>query len=69
MPKVNINTYSSFEIMNDGTILRVPVTNIVSEEAVVPNISKEVSVFDKYTSKKNISAKAKTANADMEMAR
>lgn len=69
MPKVNINTYSSFEIMNDGTIVRVPVTTIVSEEAVVPNISKEVSIFDKYSSKKNISAKCKSLDADMEMAR
>lgn len=69
MPKANINTYSSLEIMNDGTIVRIPVTNIVSEEVVVPNISKEVSIFDKYSSKKNISAKCKSLDVNVEFSR
>lgn len=69
MPKATINTYSSFEIMNDGTLVRVPVTNIVSEDVAVPNISKEINVFDKYASKKNISAKCKAMDMDAGLSR
>ncbi len=52
MPKVKISTYTSFDILADGTIVRLPVTKIVSEDGEVKNISKEVSVFDKFATKK-----------------
>lgn len=52
MPQVTISTY--------GTILDgVKVKKIFSEENV-RNVSKEVSVFEKYNSKKTIIAKCKT---------
>ena len=68
MPKVEINTYTSFDILADGTVVRVPVTKIVSEDEKVANISKQVNIFDKYSSKKNIAAKCKDV-ADVELAR
>jgi len=58
MPKATINTYSTFEILADGTIYRAPVTKIFSEDANVRNISKEVGLFDKYMSKKSIAGSA-----------
>lgn len=65
MPKFKINTYSSFEILANGEIVRVPVTNIVSEDAVVADISKDVNVFDKISSKKTIPAKCKTLDVEI----
>lgn len=65
MPKFKINTYSSFEILANGEIVRVPVTSIVSEDAAVANVSKDVNVFDKISSKKTIPAKRKTLDAEI----
>lgn len=58
MPKATINTYSTFEILADGTIYRAPVTKIFCEDANVRNTSKEVGLFDKYKSKKSIASDA-----------
>ncbi len=54
MPNVKISTYSGFEILANGEIVRVGVSKIISEEPVVPNTSKEVGVFEKYVSKKSV---------------
>ena len=68
MPKAKINTYSNFEAFANGSMVRIPVTNIICEDAVVANISKEVNVFDKYASKKSISSKCKSLDS-VELAR
>ena len=56
MPKVNINTYSNLEFEYNGKIVTSSVKKIFSEDEVVANITKEVGVFDKYSSKKSINS-------------
>ena len=51
MPSVNIKTYSE--------VLGVKVTKIFGEDGHVADITKSVSIFEKYTSKKSINAKCK----------
>lgn len=64
MPKATIKTYSTFEILADGTIYRAPVTKIVCEDSSVKNISKEVGLFEKYMSKKSIAGTYKATDAE-----
>lgn len=66
MPNVQISTYSGFEILANGEIVRVGVNKIISEEPVVPNTTKEVSVFEKYASKKSVKAPSKVKDGGLE---
>lgn len=52
MPKAQIGTYAKFQVELNGKLEEVPVKNIFSEDEYVNNITKEVSVFEKYSSKK-----------------
>lgn len=58
MPKEFINTYSTFNFVVNGKTQSVRVAKIVSEEPNVSEVSKEVGVFEKFSSKKTISTKA-----------
>ena len=57
MPKEFINTYSTFNFVVNGKQQSARVAKIVSEEAHVNEVSKEVGVFEKFSSKKAISSK------------
>lgn len=56
MAKFDIHTYSTMEVNYNGTNVKVPVNKIHSELDDVPNITKTVNSFNKYSSKKNLVA-------------
>lgn len=62
MPKVTIGTYSEYKFEVGGNVLNMPVTKIVSEDDNVRNITKEVSVFEKYSTKKPLSSHAESTS-------
>lgn len=57
MPKEFINTYSTYNFSVNGKQQSVKVAKIVSEEAFVKEVSKEVGVFEKFSSKKSINTR------------
>ena len=59
MPKVKIGTYSQLQFNVNGKNIEVPVTDIFCEDDKVPKVTKEVGIFDKYSSKKAINSKVK----------
>lgn len=63
MPKDFINTYATYNFYVDGKIQSAKVAKIVSEEPQVANITKEISVFEKYSSKKTIRAKVSASES------
>ena len=53
MPKAKITTYPTLKFEDPtGKVVEAPITSIFSEEQQVAETSKEVSVFEKYTTKK-----------------
>jgi len=59
MPNVTIGTYSEYEFEVGGNVFNVPVTKIISEDENIDEITQEVSIFGKYTTKRHIRANAK----------
>lgn len=62
MAKFDIHTYSNIEVNHNGTTINVPVNKIYSELDNVPNITKTVNSFNKYSSKKNLNVACKHDN-------
>lgn len=54
MAKLDIHTYSKIQVNDyNGTLRDVRVNKIVCEQENVPDVSKTVSVFSKFSAKKN----------------